>query len=87
VDGGQFAVNFAQRTYSTSLQLSAAGLAPQSVQFSGSIDPGTGIFVGGDTRAQTSLAGALALDGRQAGYLFRVPVGLSTLQGATLWSR
>jgi hypothetical protein len=87
VDAGHLSVNFAQRTYNSSLLLSATGLAPQSVQFAGSIDPANGIFTGGDAKAQTSLAGAFGLDGRRAGYLFQVPVGLSTLHGATLWSR
>lgn len=87
VDAGQLSVNFAQRSYQTSLQLSAAGIAPQSVQFSGTVDATSGIFLGGDAKAQSTLAGALALDGRQAGYLFRFPVGLGNLQGATLWSR
>jgi hypothetical protein len=87
VDRGQLVVNFSQRSYSTSLQLSADGIAPQSVRFSGTLDPSTGIFLGGDPKSQTSLAGSFSLDGLQAGYLFRFPVGLGSLLGATLWSR
>ena len=87
VDAGQLSVNFVQRTFDTRLQLSASGIASQTAQFSGSLDPVTGIFVGGDPKADTRLAGALGLDGRSAGYLFSVPVGLGALQGATLWSR
>jgi len=87
VEAGQLLVNFAQRSYSTSLQVSAAGIPVQSVQFAGSVDPASGIFRGGDLKEQSSLAGALSLDGRQAGYLFRFPVGQGSLHGATLWSR
>jgi len=96
VDTAQLSVNFAQRTFSTSLQVSAAGIAPQAAQFSGSVDPGNGIFVAVDPGAtgtlgtsgtSGSLAGALTLDGRKAGYFFSFPVGVGSLQGATLWSR
>jgi L-lactate dehydrogenase len=34
-----------------------------------------------------SVAGAITLDARQAGFLFRAPIGTGTFSGATLWGR
>ncbi len=86
VNSGAFSIDFAQRTYATQLQVSAEGIAPQSVQFAGKIDTNTGIFLGSGANGQ-SLGGALTLNGRQAGYFFRAPVGNGSLSGATLWGR
>lgn len=86
VNSGTFSIDFAQRTYATQLQVSADGIATQNLQFAGKIDTNTGIFLGGGSNGQ-SLSGALTLNGRQAGYLFRAPVGNGSLSGATLWGR
>mgnify|MGYP000585465568 CR=1 FL=1 len=86
VNSGAFSIDFAQRTYATQLQVSADGIAPQNIQFAGKIDTNTGIFLGTGTNGQ-SLGGALTLNGRQAGYFFRAPVGNGSLAGATLWGR
>ena len=86
VNSGTFSIDFAQRTYATQLQVSADGIATQNIQFAGKVDTNTGIFLGTGTNGQ-SLGGALTLNGRQAGYFFRAPVGNGSLSGATLWGR
>jgi len=87
VDSGKLSIDFAQRSYATQLQVSADGIPTQSLQFSGKVDPNTGIFLGTGANGQGSLSGALTLNGRQAGYLFRAPVNNGSLSGATLWGR
>ncbi|NDE53318.1 MAG: hypothetical protein EB069_01800 [Actinobacteria bacterium] len=87
VDSGRFSVDFAQRSYETQLKVSASGIPNQLIEFRGLIDPSTGIFLGSGNNADSNLAGALSLDGKQAGYAFRAPVGSGSLQGATLWGR
>ena len=87
VDSARLSVDFAQRSFETQLKLSAAGIPSQAIQFRGAIDANTGVFAGGGNNPESNLAGALSLDARQAGYSFRVPVGLGSLQGATLWGR
>ena len=86
VNSGTFSIDFAQRSYATQLQVSADGIAAQNIQFTGKIDTNTGIFLGSGANGQ-SLGGALTLNGRQAGYFFRAPVGNGSLSGATLWGR
>lgn len=87
VDGGSFSIDFAQRNFTTQLQVQANGIAPQNLQYSGKVDVQTGIFLSPATPGQGSLAGALSLNGRQGGYLFNSPVGLGSVSGATLWGR
>ena len=87
VNSGAFSIDFAQRTYATQLQVSAEGIPQQNIQFSGKIDPVSGIFLGSTPNGQGNLGGALTLNGNQAGYFFRSPVGNGSLSGATLWGR
>lgn len=87
IDGGSFTIDFAQRNFTTQLQLQSNGIAPQNLQYSGKVDVQTGIFLSPTVNGQGSLAGALSLNGRQAGYLFNSPVGLGSVSGATLWGR
>lgn len=86
VNSGSLSIDFAQRTYATQLQVSADGIPAQNIQFSGKVDTNTGIFLGGGSNGH-ALGGALTLNGRQAGYFFRAPVGNGSLSGATLWGR
>jgi hypothetical protein len=87
IDSGRFSVDFARRSYVTQLNVSATGVPNHQVEFRGTVDPVNGIFLGKDASLGSRLAGALALDGKQAGYSFNVPVGFGSLQGATLWGR
>jgi hypothetical protein len=90
VQSGSLSIDFGTKTYATQLGLSAEGTGLQSYAQSGSINAATGIFLGrsGPEVAPTSsLAGAISLDARQAGYLFKTQIGRGTFVGATLWGR
>jgi hypothetical protein len=90
VSSGSLTIDFGAKTFATQLGLSAEGTGIQSFSQAGSINSGTGIFLGrsGPEAAPTSsLAGAISLDARQAGYLFKTQIGRGTFVGATLWGR
>ena len=96
---GSLGIDFGAKTYSTQLSMSAEGTGVQSFSQAGSINPNTGVFLGGSSAVPTgnlsssnnantsSLAGAISLDARQAGYLFKNPTSRGTFTGATLWGR
>jgi hypothetical protein len=90
VQSGSLSIDFGAKTFATQLGLSAEGTGLQSYSQSGAINAGTGIFLGrsGPEAAPTStLAGAISLDARQVGYLFKTQIGRGTFVGATLWGR
>ena len=90
VQSGSLSIDFGAKTFATQLGLSAEGTGLQTFSQSGAINAGTGIFLGrsGPEAAPTSsLAGAISLDARQAGYLFKTQIGRGTFVGATLWGR
>ena len=90
VQSGSLSIDFGAKTYATQLGLSAEGTGLQSYAQSGTLNAATGIFLGrsGPEAAPTSsLAGAISLDARQAGYLFKTQIGRGTFVGATLWGR
>ena len=90
VQSGSLSIDFGTKTYTTQLSLSAEGTGLQSYAQSGTLNATTGIFLGrsGPEVAPTSsLAGAISLDARQAGYLFKTQIGRGTFVGATLWGR
>jgi hypothetical protein len=90
VSNGSLSIDFGAKTFATQLGLSAEGTGLQSFSQSGNINAANGIFLGrsGPEAAPTSsLAGAISLDARQAGYLFKTQVGRGTFVGATLWGR
>jgi hypothetical protein len=93
VQSGNLGIDFATRSYTTHLNLSAEGVGAQSFSMSGSLNANTGIFLGSTASGAnastptSSLAGAVTLDGRQAGYLFRTQIGRGTFTGATLWGK
>ena len=90
VQSGSLSIDFGAKTFATQLGLSAEGTGLQSYSQSGTINAGTGIFLGrsGPEAAPTSsLAGAISLDSRQVGYLFKTQIGRGTFIGATLWGR
>lgn len=93
VQSGNLGIDFATRSYTTHLNLSAEGVGTQSFSMSGSLNANTGIFLGSTSSganasaSASSLAGAVTLDGRQAGYLFRTQIGRGTFTGATLWGK
>ena len=90
VQSGSLSIDFGAKTYATQLGLSAEGTGLQSYSQSGAINAGTGIFLGRsgpEVAPISSLAGAISLDARQAGYLFKTQIGRGTFVGATLWGR
>jgi hypothetical protein len=93
VQSGNLGIDFATRTFTTHLSMSAEGTGPQSFGVSGSINANTGIFLSStpsnfvQSNPTSSLAGAITLDGRQAGYLFKTQIGRGTFTGATLWGK
>jgi hypothetical protein len=90
ISAGSLSIDFGAKTFSTQLGLSSEGTGLQTFSQIGNINAGTGIFLGraGPESAPTSsLAGAISLDARQAGYLFKTQVGRGAFVGATLWGR
>jgi len=94
VQSGTLGVDFGNKTFSTSLSMSAQGVSNHTFSQSGALNANTGIFLGSASGASNasgasgpSLAGALGLDARQAGYFFRSPAGAGSFSGATLWGR
>lgn len=86
VQGGTLGVNFSTHTFQTRLEIDAAQTPGQAFVASGKLNPITGIFLANPGTA--SVAGALSLDSRQAGYVFSVPSnGGGVFKGATLWGR
>ena len=84
VTGGSFSINFAEKLFQTSLNLTSASTGNVLLQATGSVR-NDGIFA---TRSDTqAVAGALAFDGKSAGYLFEKAAAGGTLSGVTLWSR
>ena len=90
VSSGNLSIDFGAKTFATQLGLSAEGTGLQTFNQAGQVNSSTGIFLGrsGPEVAPTSsLAGAISLDARQAGYLFKTQVGRGSFVGATLWGR
>jgi hypothetical protein len=80
-------IDFGKRIFSTQLKVASEGVSAQSMQFAGTIDPKTGIFLDKGNSITGNLAGALTLNGMQAGYFFRYNLDGGKLSGATLWGR
>jgi hypothetical protein len=89
VQSGTLGIDFGARTYATKLSMSADGTGLQTFSQTGTINPSTGIFLGksADPANSSSLAGAISLDARQAGYLFKNQISRGSFVGATLWGR
>ncbi len=84
VDNGTLSVDFSRATYTTQINVSSALLGTDNVASNGVITP-TGMMqsVGGNSGS----AGALSLDGKEAGYFFVKTVAAGGLSGITLWGR
>jgi hypothetical protein len=90
VQSGSLSIDFGAKTFATQLGLSAEGTGLQSFSQTGNLNASTGIFLGrssADANPASSLAGAVSLDARQAGYLFKTQLGRGTFVGATIWGR
>lgn len=85
VQGGQLSIDFVNRAFSTSLSVSSQPTGVVSLSGAGFVRE-DGIFVDRSVAGQ-AIAGATALDGKTAGYLFEKAAAGGTLSGITLWSR
>jgi len=84
VDAGTLSVDFSRSSFATQLQVSGVKLGQETLSASGMVQP-NGFFRG--TGVNTFTAGALSLDGTEAGYFFEKSVNAGQLRGITLWGR
>jgi hypothetical protein len=84
VDGGTLNVDFSKATFATQLNVSSPTMGKDSLQANGIIKP-NGYMFGQDGNAY--VAGALTLDGKEAGYFFERALSSGNLSGITLWGR
>lgn len=84
VTGGTLGLNFSTRDFTTALQLKSSAGADGALQAAGKVSAG-GVFLSGS--GSGSVAGAVSLDTRQAGYIFSLPGAAGSYRGATLWGR
>lgn len=84
VYNGMLNVNFANATYATSLDVANPRIGTNAIASNGVIQP-NGVMLGQGGNAYT--AGALSLDGKEAGYFFEKTLAAGQLTGITLWGR
>ena len=84
VGSGTLSVDFAHSTYATQLSVSNARIGVDSVTSNGIIKS-NGVLLGQGGNAYA--AGALSLDGKEAGYFFEKTLAAGQLTGITLWGR
>ncbi len=81
-------LDFSRRTFATGLDLASASGVKGELRMAGDIRH-DGIFVqrqgAAEQRAEQRVAGAVSLDGREAGYLFERSAGGGWFTGRTLW--
>ncbi len=82
VTGGRLGVDFARSTFSTQLDVKNDTIGSQSIAADGTVLP-SGLFL--SLSGNAYIAGALSLDGREAGYFFEKPIAAGQLRGITLW--
>lgn len=84
VNGGSLNVDFSRATFATQLNVSNPTIGANTVQADGTISP-TGVMLGQSGNAY--VAGALSLNGKEAGYFFEKALPAGNLSGITLWGR
>ena len=85
VDGAWLSVDFAARQFATSVAMSHPQAGAASLQLGGNVrDDGIFAVRTADGRV---VAGALTVDGKEAGYLFQQPVTGGSFMGITRWGR
>ena len=85
VQGGELSIDFNLNRYYTSLSLGHDITGDVGFSDSGRLYGG-GYFHSDNVSAAESLAGAVSLDGAEAGYLFRKLIEAGSIEGLTLWS-
>jgi hypothetical protein len=86
VDGGTLSLDFTRRTFATGLALSSPSAGKAELRIAGDVRP-DGTFSVRDLDSRQSVAGAVSLDGKEAGYLFERGIGAGLFLGKTLWGR
>jgi hypothetical protein len=76
-------VDFDRSRFDANLTLSHAQTGAVGLNVSGNVND-QGIFSGGNSSQR--VAGALSLDGKEAGFLFSRTVDLGVFRGVTLWN-
>jgi hypothetical protein len=84
VDNAWLSVDFTARQFGTGVAMSHPDVGATSLQVSGAVRE-DGMFA--VRNADGRVAGALSLDGREAGYFFERPVTSGTFIGITRWNR
>lgn len=82
VRNGDLRIDFSRGTFSTGLDLDSEATGAFRFNSSGELLP-TGIFR--ERRDDGTVAGAVSLDGSEAGYFFDRRIGGGVVRGATLW--
>ncbi len=76
-------INFDKSTFNSSLTVSQAQVGSASLQVSGKMND-EGVFVGSSTGQR--VAGAVSLNGKEAGFLFSRDFAAGAFKGMTLWN-
>ncbi len=84
VDGGTLSLDFALRSFATALALSSATAGKAEFRMAGDVRS-DGTFAVKDVDQR--VAGAVTLDGKEAGYLFERGAAGGLFRGKTLWGR
>ncbi len=84
VSGGALSVDFARATFDTRLTISSPRLGTDNVSANGLVRP-NGFMLGQGGNAY--VAGALSLDGKEAGYFFDKVLPAGNVSGITVWGR
>ena len=83
VNGGELSVDFTQQRFATQLQLSHSATGAVVFSASGNMNE-EGVFNSNTPRQ--SMAGAVSLDGKEAGYFFEKTLDTGLIEGLTLWN-
>lgn len=84
VEGGSLHVDFSRATFATQLNVSSRLIGYNSLQADGVVRPNGYLQAQG---GNAYVAGALSLDGKEAGYFFEKAFPAGNLSGITLWGR
>ena len=84
IDGGSLNIDFARRTFATGLLLSSPSGGAAELRAAGDVRS-NGTFAVRD--AEQLVAGAVSVDGKEAGYLFERSAGGGLFRGRTLWGQ
>jgi hypothetical protein len=84
ISGAALTIDFSRAMFSTRMDLSSPSLGRTEFSANGNVSS-QGLFIG--QQAGQNLAGALSMDGREAGYQFSKALPTGDLSGITLWGR